>query len=573
MKSAADNSKNQKPMHQWYDTAVRTAIVGGVFFVLVLSLLIVNYVRRTVADPKLIDELDRLKLEVRNSPGDPELVPLVRKLDLQVRQNQIRRPDFSRKGTYLLLAAAIVFLAGAKWAALLREKLPLPQPPTDARERHFRQASNARRAVTVAAAVIACGAVLLALTPNVEFVAEAPAYRDASANWPRFRGPGGLGISAYTNILTSWHATTGEGILWKSKVPLPGHNSPIVWGNRVFLSAADQNKRNVYCFDAFSGRLLWQESVENLRPGESQPPDIMADTGYAAPTMVADGRRVCAIFPTGDIDCFDYDGKKIWAKNLGLPDNPYGYASSLAMYRNLVLVQYDQAMPEDEKSKLIALDVLSGEIAWQTNRPVAASWTTPIVINVKGRDQLITAGDPWLIAYDPAAGAEIWRANCLGADIAPSPIYAGGLVFAVEPHSHLVAVRPDGKGDVTETHIAWTFEENIPEICSPVSNGQLIFLLATNGTLTCLNVTDGKKLWEKDLETYSQASPSLVGDRLYLLSETGSMFIVEAAADFRQIARCEVGEPCFASPAFADGRIYIRGTENLYCIAAASANP
>jgi len=230
-------------------------------------------------------------------------------------------------------------------------------------------------------------------------------------------------------------------------------------------------------------------------------------------------------------------------------------------------------MPEDDKSKLIALDVLSGEIAWQTNRPVAASWTTPIVINVKGRDQLITAGDPWLIAYDPAAGAEIWRANCLGADIAPSPIYAGGLVFAVEPHSHLVAVRPDGKGDVTETHIAWTFEENIPEICSPVSNGQLIFLLATNGTLTCLSVADGKKLWEKSLETYFQASPSLVGDRLYLLSETGSMFIVEAAAEFKEIARREVGEPCFASPAFADGRIYIRGTENLYCIAPTSANP
>jgi outer membrane protein assembly factor BamB len=441
------------------------------------------------------------------------------------------------------------------------------------RERQFQQASNARRAVTVALAVIACGAVLLALTPTVEFVAEAPAYADASANWPRFRGPGGLGISAYTNILTSWDATTGEGIIWKSKVPLPGHNSPIVWGNRVFLSAADQHKRNVYCFDAFSGRLLWQESVENLRPRESEPPDIMADTGYAAPTMVTDGRRACAIFPTGDIACFDYDGKKLWARNLGLPDNPYGYASSLTIYRNLVLVQYDQAMPEDNKSKLIALDVLSGEITWQTNRPVAASWTTPIVINVKGRDQLITAGDPWLIAYDPVTGTEIWRANCLGADIAPSPVYAGGLVFAIEPHSHLVAVRPDGKGDVTETHIAWTFEENIPEICSPVSNGQLIFLLATNGTLTCLNVTDGKKLWEKDLETYSQASPSLVGDCLYLLSETGSMFILEAAADFRQIARCEVGEPCFASPAFADGRIYIRGTENLYCIAAAPVNP
>jgi outer membrane protein assembly factor BamB len=487
---------------------------------------------------------------------------------LEVRQNQIRRVAFSRKGAYLLLASSVVFLVGVGSALAFKKKLPMPQPQPDLCDRRFRRTVLARRAVTVGLAALVLGAVLLAVTPTADFAAKEKDHGDASTNWPRFRGPAGLGISPYTNVPTYWNAETGAGILWKSKVPLPGHNSPIVWGDRVFISGADRDKREVYCFDAFSGKMLWQRPVENLDPNKPEPPDVMEDTGYAAPTMVTDGRRACAIFPTGDIACFDYNGRRLWAKSLGLPENAYGHASSLAMYRNLVLVQYDQAMPEDEKSKLIAFDILSGEIVWQTKRPVANSWTTPIVVSVNGRDQLITAGDPWLIACEPASGAEIWRAKCLGTDLAPSPIYAGGLALAIEPHTQLVAVRPDGRGDVTETHIAWTFDENIPEICSPVSNGQFVFLLATNGLLTCVNVADGRMLWEKDLETYFQASPSLVGDRLHLLSEKGLMFIVAAAAEFEELNRCELAESCFASPAFADGRIYIRTAENLYCIAA-----
>jgi outer membrane protein assembly factor BamB len=282
--------------------------------------------------------------------------------------------------------------------------------------------------------------------------------------------------------------------------------------------------------------------------------------------VVTDGRRVYAIFATGDIGCFDFNGKRIWTRSLGIPDSSYGYASSLAMYRNLILIQYDQGGPDDGMSKMIALDGFTGQTVWETKRPVPNSWSSPIVTEIGEQFQLLTCGDPWVIAYDPAKGTELWRAKCLAGDIAPSLIYANGLVFAIEPYSKLVAIRPDGRGDVTETHIAWSLEEGAPDICSPVSNGELIFLLSTEGLLSCYKVADGKRLWEQDLRENFWASPSLVGDKLYLLTEEGVMLIVQSGPEFKELARYELGEECRASPAFADGRIYIRGLENLYCI-------
>jgi outer membrane protein assembly factor BamB len=353
-------------------------------------------------------------------------------------------------------------------------------------------------------------------------------------------------------------------------VSLPGHNSPVVWDSRIFVSGATEDKREVYCFDASSGKPLWQRTVEVVQDPNSKPVKITVDegTGLAACTTATDGRRVFAIFANGDVACFDIKGKEVWTRNLGVPDSAYGYASSLTTYKNLLLVQYDQGAVEDEKSRLIALSVFSGQPVWQTPRPVPASWTSPIIIDVNSRPQVITCGDPCVIAYGPADGAEIWRVACLGTDVAPSPIYAGGLVLVIEPYTKVVAIRPDGRGDVTKTHIAWSLGMDAPDICSPVANSELIFLLSTFGTLTCRKVADGTRLWEKDLEGSFRASPTLAGDHLYLLSEKGVMFIIEAAREYKELARCELGEDCQASPAFADGRIYIRGVENLYCIGA-----
>ena len=547
--------------NQWYQAALWSAVVAAAFSLIVVVLLIVNYLQIKVFDPVRAERLELLKLKILDRPDDKQFLLQIRKLDLQIRQDRIRRNNFSYKGSFLLIGGLVVFVISAKVAATFKKKLPEPQALPDRRNEQVRQAMRARWAITVGLAALGAAVLFFATRPVIDFSEEPPLKQV----WPCFRGPGGLGISVSTNVPANWNAGTGEGILWKSKVPLPGYNSPIVWGDRVFLSGADANEREVYCFDALSGNLLWTGNVPNLAADGAEPVEPGEDTGFAAPTMVTDGRRVYAIFATGDIGCFDFYGGTVWARNLGTPDSAYGYASSLAMYRDLLLIQYDRGAVEDKKSKLIALNAFLGHTVWETKRPVPNSWASPIVAKIGNQHQIITCGEPWVIAYGPN-GAELWRAKCVGGDIAPSPIYAGGLIFAIEPYTKLVAIRPDGQGDVTKTHIAWSIEEAIPDICSPVSNGELIFMLTTDGLLGCYKVTDGTKLWEEDLREDFFASPILLGNRLYLLSQKGVMFIIEVGTEYKKLARSELGEDCHASPAFADGRIYIRGLKNLYCI-------
>ncbi len=571
MKTVNDDSSVDVRRASWsYQTALRSAVVGGVFSAIVLVFLVVNYLQIKVLDPVRAERLEMMKVKFIGESTSAELLSEIRQLDLNIRRDRIRRRFFSRRGGYLLLGGLAVFVIGLKWTATLRKRLPMPGAVGDKQAQQVREAAMVRWAVTAGLGLFGLSALFVALTPQIDLVEDvAPSYpsmEEIGRNWAGFRGPGGSGISAYTNIPVKWDGKTGEGIIWKAKVPLRGHNSPVVWEGRVFVSGANKKKRQVYCFDALTGELLWTGDVTTAVTSSSEAVDVMEDTGYAAPTVATDGRRVYAIFANGDVGCFDFDGKSIWTKSLGVPDSTYGYASSLAMYQNLLLIQYDQGMEEDGKSRMIAIDGFSGRIVWEVKRPVSGSWTSPVVAKVGEQYQLITCSDPWVIGYNPATGAQLWQAECGGADVAPSPIYAGGFVFAVSPYEHIVAIKSDGQGNVTETHVAWSAEDGIPDICSPVSNGRFVFLLHTAGTLTCYQCADGKMLWEKDLDTSFNASPGLVGNKIYLLSTKGVMFIAEVGAEYREIARCELGEKTLASPAFADGRIYIRGNKNLYCI-------
>lgn len=575
IKSHNDNtSEHAQVTSPWYRSAVATAIISAIFSLIVCVFMVLNYGRTKMVGTTEEEELANLRAEIRRRPDDEQLLSQIRELDLKTRQQRIRGLDRSRKGSYLLLGGVVVLLISLKSAGTFNKKPPIPRLGADKLNEQLRRAMFARWAVTGGLVVLGSAALFIAVRPQIDFhdttaaVASFPSMEEITKNWPGFRGPGGAGISAYTNVPANWNGKTGQGILWKTEVPLPGYNSPVVWGDRVFISGGDPNGLQVFCFDALSGKHLWTGDVTRapLKSGEEPFEAMEVDAGFAAPTVATDGRRVYAIFATGDISCFDFNGRKVWEKNLGRPDSAYGYASSLAIYRNLVIIQYDQGVVEDEKSELIAVDGFSGRIVWRTKRPVGNSWSSPIVTSIGTQFQVITCGDPWVVAYNPANGEELWRAKCLSGDVAPSPIYANGLVFAIEAYTRLVAIRPDGRGDVTETHIAWSNEDGGPDICSPVSNGELIFMLSTEGLLGCYKVSDGTRVWEHDLQEYFRASPSLVGKSLYLLSEKGTMFIVEAGPEYKELAKCELDEDCNASPAFADGRIYIRGVKNLYCI-------
>ena len=390
--------------------------------------------------------------------------------------------------------------------------------------------------------------------------------------WPCFRGRGGSGISPYTNVPDDWDGPSGKNILWKSPIPLIGNSSPIIVAGRVFFTGGDQNKRLVYCYDAKDGKLLWQRDVPTtLEKGKGlELKDSMADApGYAAGTMVTDGRYVAAIFANCDLAVYDLEGKLAWSKSFGVPDNPYGHAASLAIYKNLVLVPIDQASPEAALSKLRAFDIATGRLVWEQVRPVPSSWDTPIVIHAGGRDQVVTAASRWIIAYDPATGKELWRVKGSQCDVAPSPVSRGDLVIAAgNDSSPVFAIRADGNGDVSATNVLWKAEDNTPDICSPLLTEEIVFLLNSEGTVTGYDVKKGDKLWEHDLPDFRcKSSPSLVGKQIFVFGESGKCWILAATrAGVTQVRQTDLGEGCVTCPAFQDGRMYVRGQKNLICI-------
>jgi len=390
-------------------------------------------------------------------------------------------------------------------------------------------------------------------------------------NWPRFRGPGGTGVSASADVPTKWDGASGEGILWKTPIELPGNSSPIVWDKRVFVTGADEKRRVVYCCDADSGALLWQAEAPGTPESTAAPPKVMEATGFAASTPATDGRRAYAIFANGDVAAVDFAGQVSWSRSLGMPKNTYGHATSLAMYRDLLLVQFDQGTKQEKLSKLLALKADTGETAWETPREVPNSWPTPTVIEVAGQPQIITAADPWVIAYTPNDGKEIWRAKCLQADVGPSPTFADGLVFVANEFPGIAAIRPDGSGDVTDSNGLWEADVGSPDCCSPLASDKYLMVLASFGTLTCYDAKQGgEPLWEEDFDGASfSSSPAMAGKNVFLFSEEGKTFILEPTDDeCVRVAENELGEACVTSPAFQAGRIYIRGKEHLFCIGA-----
>ena len=395
---------------------------------------------------------------------------------------------------------------------------------------------------------------------------------ESSANWPRFRGADGNGVCAKCDAPLNCDIKTGANIAWAVPVPAAGFSSPVVWGNRVFLSGGDKGNREVMCFDVASGKLLWQVAV----PKTDAKTEVPDQCGMAAGTVATDGLRVYAMFANGDLAAFNFKGSISWSKNLGVPKNLYGHAASLLTWQDRVIVQFDQGEADDKLSKLYAFDGATGTVAWEKPRAVGSSWATPIVIEAAGKTQLITLANPWVIAYAPKDGAEIWRAECLDGEVTPSPICVGGTLFVVHPTVKLQAIRVDGMGDVTKTHLGWIAEDGIPDITSPVSNGELVFVTDPNGMVTCYDAKTGKKQWEHDFGDGCHASPSIVGNRVYLITKKGALIVVEAASHFKELARSLLGEPVFASPAFAQNKIFVRGIKHLICIESknnASAKP
>ncbi len=375
-------------------------------------------------------------------------------------------------------------------------------------------------------------------------------------NHGAFRGPFSQGVSSSKNIPVKWDGAAGTNILWKTAVPKFGFNSPVIWGDKIFLAGADNASREVYCYNRVDGKLLWTGKADNIQGSPTAMPRVSPDTGLSAPTLTTDGKRVYAIFATGDVIAFDMNGKRVWAKNLGVPDNHYGHSSSLLTLANKLFVQYDT----NKGGKVLALDTATGNTVWETARKSKISWASPVLAEVGGKYQLILTADPIVAGYDVETGKELWAVECMMGEVGPSVAYSDGIAVAANEYARMAAI------DVRTGKIIWENDEYLPEASSPVATNGLLFIATSYGVIVCYDLKTGEQYWEDDTGSAIYSSPTVADGKMFLMDNGGVMRIYEASKEKKLIGENELGEAAGPTPAYADGHIYLRGEKDLYCI-------
>lgn len=373
-----------------------------------------------------------------------------------------------------------------------------------------------------------------------------------------FRGNTSNGQSSARGIPTSWNLQTGTNILWKAPIQKGGYNSPVINGRNVFFTGADNNTRELYCYDINTGELKWTLEASGIPGSPSTMPRVNEDTGLAASTVATNGNQVCAIFATGDIICADMEGNRLWAKNLGVPDNHYGFASSLLIYGNIVIVQYDN----DSSPKLMALSLANGNTVWTKNRTERATWASPMIAYIENKPQLIIMGNPMITAYNPANGEQIWQVSCMSGEVGASACASDGIVFGASENAKLVAIN------ATDGQQLWESNEYLPEVSSPVATKDALFVATSYGVLAVYDAKTGELLVEHDLGVQFYSSPMIVEGKVYLASVEGKVYIFSANKQATLINTIDTGEKIFATPAFTDGKMVIRSNASVYCVAA-----
>ena len=400
---------------------------------------------------------------------------------------------------------------------------------------------------------------------------------DAAENWPQFRGPWGDGIASSLADPPA-ELNLAEQLRWKVAVPAEGNNSPIIWGDRIFLTGKGQR---IMAFDRATGKLLWNTAV-TAPPAKAGQEDASDESqaGPAAPTACTDGQRVFAFFGSGVLGCVDMNGKQLWANRLtdGM-ENGYGLAASPIVHNGLVIqvVDVDPREPsststigraEQFQSFVVAFRAAGGQQAWRTGRPVGSSWPTPLIVGKDKQETLVTCAKPWVIGYNPISGDELWRMKGLVGDVASSPIASNGLIYAVsDPQGPVLAFRAAGaSGELDEKNVAWTTEEDMPNVSSPICDGQrYIQIKADSGIIHAYDAAKGTPLWEKEIENIIVASPVLAAGRLYMLDNEGNLYVL-SPKDGSILSQAKLNQPATASPAVIGKYLYIRGEKDLFCI-------
>lgn len=402
-------------------------------------------------------------------------------------------------------------------------------------------------------------------------------------NWPAWRGPRGDGSSLETDIPTRWNGVTGEQILWKVASPSTGHASPIVWGERIFLSGCDQQTqaRELLCLHRDSGQILWRRTVLQA-PLETKH----QLNSYASSTPATDGELVVAAFlevtgttiPARNVSrarpvtpgqmvvaAYDLEGNPRWVVRPGEFVSVHGFCACPVFFENLILVNGDH----DGESYLCALDRQTGATVWKTPREhKTRSYVTPLVRTFGGRQQLILSGSKTICSYDPRTGQLIWQIDGPTEQFVASMVDDGERLFMAAgfPTHHVMAIRPDGEGNVTNTHVAWHVTTAHCYVPSPAVIGSYLLVPDDRGTANCFDTRTGTRHWQERLGSHYSASLVTAGGLVYFLADDGVMKIVRPGPELEIVAENPLGEYSFASPAISQGKLFIRGEKHLYCI-------
>ena len=552
----------------WNAIARKIVIFAAVSAGILSVLLIANYLQTKSNDPLNSQVITQLIAQLQDNPEDTILKEQIRALDLLARKAYFTYQWQIRTGSYLLFAFVLLILLALKFSSSLQPRLPnLDTGPRS--EEAWENKLLSRKYILFGGLGVFVLALVLGIISQSEvknigvakrgnsLASDFASIKEMKENWPGFRGPEGNGVAVDADFPSEWDGPAGENILWKTPVPHHGYNSPIIWGKKIFLSGADREIQIVYCFDADSGDILWQTELNDIPGSPERRPAVGDDTGYAAPTMTTDGERVFALFATGDIACLDMEGKRIWVKNLGMPDNHYGHSSSLITYQDLLIVPFDQ----NTGGRLLALRARSGDVVYDQLRDVEISWASPILVNTGDRDELILNSNPFVMSHDPQTGEELWRVQCMLGEVAPSPAYSDGMVFAVNDYARLVGIK------LLETpEVVWEYIDDLSEVASLLATKDFVFMAASFGTVSCFDSKTGERYWYHDFDEGFYSSPILVGDHVYSMDMFGVLYIFKADKEFELISQNELGEHAMTIPAFMHNRIYIRGTEHLFCI-------
>ena len=386
----------------------------------------------------------------------------------------------------------------------------------------------------------------------------------AAENWPCWRGPRLDGTSVERNVPLHWNASSN--VAWKTELPGIGHASPIVWNDRVFLvtSLPAEQDRDLLCLDRASGRLLWQKTVVNS-PMEKKH----SLNSHASSTPSTDGRLVYVAFLDRNemvVAGYDFAGNQKWLVRPGRFSSMHGFCSSPILYKDLVIVNGDH----DGDGYIVALRNTSGETVWKVDRPnKMRSYCAPLIREMAGKTQMVLAGSQCVASYDPANGKMHWIIDGPTDQFVASPVYSEktGLVYITGgyPDHHILAIKPDGAGNVTKTKIVWRTNRGVAYVPSPIIEGDYFLIVSDSGVAHCFDAATGKILWQERMGEHHASIVSANG-LVYFLNDNGAMNVVKPGPEFNLIARNELGERTFASPAISDGQLFVRGDKHFYCI-------